>query len=239
MRLLAPSENKSLKEQETVRAVLRTQEVEKAAEQSRKNLASAEADFNATLARNLEVWAREEELHNKRVVEMEKETESLEAKRLNALIPIGVIKKGAEDRMKEAVDFMAKLRKRESDAECLVERLETQLDSVGQREQDVKQAEKRLGLQKEGIERQKQSSILGSKRLSEEIAKFAHEREKAEKDIDERKTAIYLQERSLIAKEQVQKRTDKSLNDLAKRLEDERETLARAWAELKRLSPYK
>lgn len=234
MKLLSPQVNRDLKGQEMAREVLRTQEIKKASEQARKDLARSEADFSLTLAGQRLRWAQEEKEHEKRKAEMSAEINTLEAKKLNALIPIGIIKKGAEDRMQEAVNYLAELKKREEYNNDLTERLEDKLDTVGQIEQDNKKESRRLSLLKEGIDRQAQITRENSERLTKEMAQFALERSQAEKDIDERKTAIFLQQTSLEAKAKQLDRTEKTLDVLALQLKDERGTLDRAWQELER-----
>lgn len=238
MKLLSPLQNKDLKENQTVRELLRTQEVNKASEIARKNLAKAEADFQDTLARNLLKWEEEEEEHFKRVQEMKVEINGLEAKRLNSLIPLGILEEGVDDRMQDAVTFLANLRLREENAEDLTERLENKLDEVGQKDQDLKKKERQLLLREEGIERQTESTVLGAKRLSEEMTKITQMRSEATEELNEREKEVYLKERSNLSREESLKRTDKSLNDLAIQLAGERETLARAWDELKRKYPH-
>lgn len=234
MKLLTPSQNKDLNSQQTVKQVLRIQELEKATTQALQSLAKAEAEFNATLARNRDKWALEEEEHFKRTKERETEIDFLEAKRINALIPIGIIKEATEDRMEEAVKLLSGIRMREQKAEKLIEQLETKLDEVGQREVDVNQKEKTLVLRQEGIELQSHAIVEGSRKLNQATIEFKNLKEKEEKAIKDRKTELFLIERSLISKEETLKLTDKALNDLATQLADERGTLDRAWQELKR-----
>lgn len=217
-----------------MREVLRTQEVNKASQKARLDLANAEAEFQATLARNLILWAEQEEEHQKRVEERKVEINKLEVRKLNMLVPFGILKEGTDDRMKNAEKFLKELVDREENVEILTEKLENRLDEIGQKDQDLRQKERALALKEEGIKRQSESIILGNKRLSKEIADFAKIKDEAEKDIDRRKTDIFLMEQTLNARDKTLKRTDKELSNLAKRLEDERGTLGRAWEELRR-----
>ena len=78
MQLLKPQENKDLKSAQDLRNIIRTQEILKAEQDARLKLANAEADFNNTLAKNRDKWAKEEETHSTRVREMNTEIENLE-----------------------------------------------------------------------------------------------------------------------------------------------------------------
>lgn len=234
MRLLTPQASSDAKNQEVAREIIRTQEVERVAKDTRIRLAQAEADFSSTLAKQRERWAHDEEEHLLRVKEMEAEIDALEAKKLNALIPLGIIKDGVYDRMDDAVGFLATLRKREIDNDTLTERLEDKLDEVGEREQTVLLREQKAGLREEGVERQRQATVNGSARLIKDMEEFAVKMIKEQKDADEKRDNIILQEQSLKAKDILLQRNEKALNDLDRKLQDERETLNRAWEELKR-----
>ncbi len=234
MKLLTPAAQQDLKEQVALRDILRTQELNKASEEARISLAKAEQEFNEVLARNRAQWATEEEEHSQRVKAMKLEIDDLMAKKMNALIPIGILKDGAYDRMDDAVAFLARLRQREENIEDLTEKLEDKLDTVGAKEQDLLQLDRSLKLREEGIERQSQAIRANSQALGEQMAVFALTKETAEKDIEERKTALYLLERTLLTKQQTLERTDGALSALAKQLADERETLKRAFDEVRR-----
>ncbi len=237
MKLLSPTQLNDGKAAQTTREIFRIKELDAASDKARKNLANAEADFNATLAKNRTQWAIEEEDHAKRLLAMKDEIDKLEAKRLNALIPIGIIKKGAEDRMEEATIFLAQLRQREEHAEDLRELLEDKLDKVGQFEQDLIIKDQQLESKRLGLIEQANLVTEGIQQLNQETLEFGLTRTKAEANIHERKTSLALLEATLVAKQDTQRRTGKALEALATRLADERIILQKAWDERHRKYP--
>ena len=235
MKLLTPQEVKDTKAKELARDILRVKETTDVVLKTRQRLAEAESDFNKTLAKNREKWAEEEESHFKRVKDMESEIDVLEAKKLNALIPLGILKEGTYDKMEDAVNFLTQLRQREKTLDDSVELLENRLDEVGEKEQNLKQLENRLFLREEGIKRQEENIRINNELLTNQLAEFATTKLKAENNITERITAVILKERSVDAKDELNKRNIKALEDKERALIDERETLARAWKELERM----
>lgn len=234
MRLLSPSQNKDLKEQQNIRELLRAQETEKAAKKARLALANSQADFSDALAKQRVKWAEEEEEHTKRTAEMQTEINRLEAKRLNALIPVKIIEQSAEERLHEAEEFMEKLREREVYAEDLAEKLQDRLDETGQKDQDLKRKEQDLIAREHGVSHQTKLTAQSSLDLSIKMAEFKEEKSEAETAIKQKQTVLELQEQALVKREEVVDKQDKELKEKAVRLADERNVLDRAWNELRR-----
>ena len=235
MKQLSLATTNDLKAQEQARDLIRAEEIREITKEINIGRANADADFQATLARNRTVWAQEELDHQRRKIEMDKEISKLEAERLSLLIPIGIIGKGAGSRMEEAVNFLASLKEREKNVDELTELLQDKLDSVGEREETVRTREQRVELKEMGVKNQYESTIEGSKALSKEIKDFAVIRGKAEKEIGDKKETLTLKEKTLNSREASLVAREKSLNDTDRQLKDERGTLARAWAELERM----
>lgn len=234
MKLLPPSETQDLRSVEISRDILRIQEVKKLLKEEEIRLARAEADFSSMIARKQKEWAVEEENHLKEVERRKKEIEDLEAKKLNFLIPFNILKKGSDDKIFEAEKFLSSLREREQKADDLLEILEDRLDGVSERELAVKKVEDSQKLAWEGIRRQQESVKEGSGQLTQQIKDFISKKASEEKEIGERKTALVILERTLLTKQQTQKRNEKELSDWSIRLHDERQTLDAAWKELER-----
>lgn len=233
MKLLSPQTIKDTKAQEVSIGILRTKELNEAANQARRNLAEAESDFKTNLARNRVIWAREEEDHSIRVNEIGREIEELERKKSLALVPIEIYKKQAEVLMNEAKKSLEHVKIKESELEGLQELLEDNLDSVGSKEQDLIKLEQELCIKKEGLETQQNQTKDGFKKLSDQIAIFTQEKQDAEKDIMERKSALFLWDRTLQAEASKQLITHQELATWAIRLKEERGLLDKNWRELK------
>jgi hypothetical protein len=236
MKLLSPSVIKQGQSQQTEREILRTQEVQKIADKTRKELANSEADFRQALLGQRARWEREEQDHTKRVNEAVEEIKVLESRKAQALIPIEVYKKQAETLMQEAQDGLRLVQGRELEAEELLDTLQDKLDAVGQREQDSIIKEKRLFIKEEAIKSQETLTSNKSEELTRAWIDFNKDKELAEFDIRDRKTALFLRDRSQEAREDALNRQEQELKDWSIKLKDERDTLDRAFA---RISPLK
>jgi len=234
MKLLPPQEVKNLKESQTVKELLRAKEMAEVTDKTRKALAKAEADFNTTLAKNRTAWALEEEAHDKRVREMAQEIRVLEKRRQQALIPIDAVKSEADTFLAEAKKVYAQVTEIREEEENLTEELENKLDLVGQRGQDLDRREAEISNKEYGLRLQTEQMLNQLRAFNAERVELDSKKMKAEQDIDERKTALVLWDRQLVAKEERLNNKEKGLDTLAKQLDDRRATLDRAFA---RLSP--
>ena len=234
MKLLTPAVTKSGQSAQTDREIIRTQEVLKASDKARKEMANAEADFKQMLLGQKARWMREEEEHSIKAKEMEAEIRDLENRREQAMIPVKFMQDEANKQFQIAQVATKLAQGRMEEAEAYQEALEDKLDAVGQREQDVIAKEKQLDVKESILQSQEEMTTKGTADLIQKLIEFENTRKKIEKDIDERKTAIRLRDLSQEARQDKLNRKEKELADWAKRLEDERGTLERAFA---RLSP--
>lgn len=200
MKLLTPTQQKDLKEQQNLKEILRAQELEKAAAASRVSLANAQADFNATLAKNREIWALEELEHENRVKERKAEINALEAQKLSLLIPLDILKDSAITTLNDAEAYVASLRQREEDNESLTETLQDMLDEVGQKGQDIERAKQILDIKTEEFLKQSKLCEENNKRLALATAEFMASKQAQETILETRKTNLTLEETSLNAK---------------------------------------
>lgn len=239
MKLLSPTQTKDLREQEVSRNLLRIEETEQAVKKSNISLAKSQADFCQMLARNRADWEKEEKDHQERILEMTKEVSALESKKKQALIPIEVYSSQVDMKMEALAEDIVALKEREEANEDLADKLQDKLDEVGEREQTLKKRELGADMREKGLESQAKGVIEGVERLTKEMEAFTIKRAKAEQDIGERKKALTLWDQSLVAKDNLIKDKEKELADWDIRLHDERETLDRAFTELKskQLSP--
>lgn len=240
MKLLPPQQRKALKDQEVLRDILRSQEMDKISDNARKNLAKAEADFDASMLSQQRTWEEASANHMAQVAKETAELEALEHKRAIAMQPIQKVRDEATKLLAEVKEFKAKTDIQATANEDTAEILQDKLDDVGAREQDVAREKAKLDNRQKGIEDQAFQVGVSVKELGRLMRKFEDYKTGELKNLDERKTALSLWDISLQAKEEKQKRTDKALFDKEKRLADERQSLEAGFAELKeskKLSP--
>lgn len=229
MKLLTPFQQKDRQAEELARKVMRAQEVEAMAKKANINLAMAEADFNATLARNRAKWALEEEEHEQTVKGMTQEVEALEERKKQALIPIQLYKEEADKIMLETRGILNDSKAKDEQSEFLQEKLEDKLTDVGDRELAVAESEVRLELKKQGIETQQQQTKDGIANLSKSMLDFHLFKENEENSLQQRKEEVALAEINFNAKTEKYKRDLEALRVLQIQLRDERETLDREY----------
>lgn len=227
MKLQPPLQIQQNRAQEEAQEVFRTQNIQKAAEQARKDLAKATADFSSSMALFKEKRALEEQEHSKRMDEMKREVKELEEKKRLALIPIEVYRKQADELVLRAKKFLEEVKQKEHNVDLIRDLLENRLDEVGHREQDVRDRETRLVSLERGAKIQQEQVKEGVKRLNESMQQFLAERDTANKDLDKRKTDIILMEQSVFAKHESNKRTEKALERWAILIKDREQTLLR------------
>jgi hypothetical protein len=214
--------------------MLRKQELDKASDKSRKELAKTQAEFFTTLANNRDQWAKEEEEHSKRLKEMAKEIKVLEKNKEQAMIPVKMFQEQAKKQIKENAEYLVQLANKEHDLDERRDLVEDKLDELGQREQDIALNEQKQAATRLSLQTQANASIEATKALNGQIADFMARKVVIETDLDKRKTAIILQERTIESKHDSIKRTEEALRTWAKQLQDQRATLERA---MKRISP--
>lgn len=232
MKLMTPAQVKEKRGDETARSLIRSQEIEQLADETRRKLARAESEFNETLARNRHEWAKEEEEHANRMKEMEREVSVLENRRTQALIPIEIEKKEADSLLKQSKEFLKKSQEKESLADETLEALENRLDEVKEREMIMQSEESRLEVKKKGIENQEEVTKTGSERLSHALQEFYKKQKEDDRLLAEKNEALLLKEINLNAKEEGQARERHALHVKEMQLNDRQATLERAFKRL-------
>lgn len=235
MKLLTPVQVKEQKAREQQLEIIRAQEYQKVADKSRRNLADAEASFNLMLATHRTRWATEESDHAKRMVEMTKEVEMLENRKIKALEPVLERENRAVEALEEAKEHIATLKLKEADNDDLKERLEDKLDEVGQREQDVLLWETRIKMQNETLKRREEYIAEQNKRLVDEMTKTVERKAEIEKELRQHENNLVMQEQTLKAWMNRLQVTERNLDARLKRILDREGVLKRNF---ERLSPY-
>jgi len=229
MKLLTPSQVQDTRAQELARSAMRSKELNDASDKARKRLADAEGDFSKVLAGQRLRWAKEEEEHTEIIAKRERELKLLEEKRKKALEPIESIQRAAQDALSNAQNATESALRRESDAEALSERLQDKLDAVGQREIDVVIREQRSKAKELNLKAQQEVADMNTKLANKGLGELISKRSAFEAEMAKLRTALTLQERSLDAKAEKLSAKEAKLEILARQLQDQRETLERAF----------
>lgn len=232
MKLLSPQQVRDSKNQELSREILRSKETEEQIKRINQRRLEAEAEFNSTLARNRSLWAEEEESHDIRIREMEREIAFLEERKKQALIPIQMYKDQVDVYYREAHDAIERVKEREEILEHTQELLENKLDELSDREITIQNTENAVRAQFEGLRAQQQQVVEGNERLNKKIAEFVEYKKLTEQEIAEKRKHLQLLEINIEAREKKLQRTEKALANARQQLDDQRATLARAFERL-------
>lgn len=139
----------------------------------------------------------------------------MESRKKDALAPLAPIKKDTESKLREANEILTDAKNKESEIEDLSEKLQDKLDELGQKEQDLIKDRQKLDLERQGLDQQVTNTKAGVKQLSLEIKNFAMVRDQAEKQINDRKTAVSLLESSILSKDSLLKKKELDLTTWA------------------------
>lgn len=239
MQLLSPSQTRNQKEDENTRTILRTQELRELERDSRISSAKAEADFQSLLVSQRKRMEQEEAAHASRIAEMQAEVDKLEAAKINAMVPFEILKESAEERMAYATQYAKELREREDNVEETTELLERKLSEVAERQSKLDQYGMELARKQDGIDRQADLMKGSNITLTKAMTDFAAEKLAGEADITSRTEAVTRRETSVRDAEESNIKESIRLEDMAKRLADERGVLDRAFAEVRRMKGNK
>lgn len=229
MKLLPTFAVKDKQQEELTRKILRTQEINKLAQEADLNLARAQAEFSSTMARNQAKWALEEEEHAERIQSMSQEIQSLEHRKKEALIPIQMYKDEADKILAEAQNIMERAKEKEEQADYLQEKLEEKLTEVADREQFLQDSEKRLDNIKQGITSQQEQTTRSAEALVEKMTQFHMKQQDEESSILKRKEELAMAEISFNAKLLKYERDLKALHSWEQELKSERDALYREY----------
>lgn len=227
MKLLPTFVVKEKQQEEVARKILRTQEVNKLAQDADINLARAQADFSTMMAQNRAKWALEEEEHAERIKGISQEVEALENRKREALIPIQLYKEEADKLMISAQDYLKQAKEKDEQNEFLQEKLEEKLTDISDRETIVIIGEQSLEIAKKGMETQQSQVQQGIILLGQEKVAFHMKQQEEEARLLKRKEEVALAEINFNARREKYERDLEALNIWEIQLADERDTLAR------------
>ena len=235
MKLLTLNQVKEKKDEQIQRDILQTSDLEKAASQARINLAKAEAEFNATLAKNRTFWAEEEQEHAARKQEMLSEVEELENRKKQALEPVYLLQNQLEKRLKDTEALISQTEEQKAYNEDLRLKLEDKLDEVGEHEQDVLRETQKLEGRKQSVDLQSEQTVEGIKRLNDSINAFLIQKEDTESRLDQIRLDLDLEKQNVENDKRSLERKIETLTDWENKLKT-RETLLK---NAMQLFPYK
>jgi hypothetical protein len=233
VKLLSPKDQKSQKEAEVQRDILRAQDAQDALRDARLELSRSQADFSKTLAENRDRWSREEQEHEARKKEIEDETADLLAKRAEALVPLDEMKLQLDERESKLNVRGQEISQLEVDNAERMELLEDKLDLAGKQLKDLEAREVKLALQESGSALQAESTRAGTKRLNQRIQQLVEDKLASIAWLKDEREKIETEKWAIENRKLSLDRTDTALAELGIRLADERKTLDAAWSELK------
>ncbi len=238
LKLFTPQEARDQNTGQQTRDIMRTQEIKEEINKSQRELALHEANFSKMLASQRARWAKEEEEHSVRVSEMTNEIRHLQQNKDELLIPIDLELKKAQNITREAERKLAEASKIKPDVEYLRDLFEEKWDEVVDREEQVGKAEKKLLVKKEGMKLEQELISKNHQSVLNEWASFNEYKKSQEKLIKEEYSKLRIIELAQETKTKELEAKEKDLHDREIKLQDGRETLARAYKRIGK-KPYK
>jgi len=229
MKLLPTFAVKDKQQEELTRKILRTQEINKLAQEADLNLARAQADFSSTMALNQAKWALEQEEHAVLIQSISQEIQSLENRKKQALIPIQMYKDEADKILAEAQMIIDRAKEKEEQAEYLLEKLEEKLTDVADREHFLQESEQRMATIKQGVLSQQEQTKRSAEMLVEKMTAFHMKQQEEEASLQKRKEELSMAEISFNAKLLKYERDLKALHSWELELKSERDALYREY----------
>ncbi len=211
---------------------MRISELNKAADKAHQNLAIAEGDFQARLAEMLSIRAKEEQDHEKRLLEMKKDIDILEIQRRKSLEPIEDMRKRAETLI---VELNKKIEKADKQQDLNMENadiLQDKIHIVREKEEDLSARERVLKSKEDGLELQIKFMEVQNQKINKEMLTLVETAKSQEKLFEQKRTELILFEQSLKAREDSIQRSEKEVDKAFIYIEDQRKTLERALARI-------
>lgn len=238
LKLLTPTEVKAAVSKEETRTSTRINVTRETLTALEKKLSTTEADFEAMLARQQVVWAKEEEEHVKDVVRRQEEIRSLEKQREPLLIPIELEQKRAHDLYVEAEAVLSKAKQKQKDNEDVGEILQQRLDDVEDRADELTSRDAKTAAKEET--NRNREKVIGD--LSSELQKRWNDflvYEKTSKDaIQDEKDKLRLRSLGLDAKEESLTNTETYLKNFDRQIKDRYQTLLRTEQRISLTNPH-
>ncbi len=234
MQLLSPQQIQTKANSEEALRISRIKSLREVEESLRISTAKAEADFQRMLADKRKEWEVEWETHQKEVKEMGLETERLTRERSDAMIPVGFLKQEAEKVLEEKKVELEKVKEQELENERTKILLEERLSEVGEREDKLKENEKKNIFRGQHLDKRSKTVQEAETNLALAIKSFNEDSDRKRKELQAKETELILKESSLTSRERGLEGKEQDLENREKRLKDERGTLDRAWTEVNR-----
>lgn len=234
MKLMPPAEARAKKGQEELRVKDRIKDLQEEEDRLLKSAVRVELEFQQRLAKERKEWADELEAISKTKRTLEKEIEELKTERAQLLTPIRLIEEEAQRKLAEAEETGINAHLRETEAAERLKFLEDRLDTVSETQKEVLEREQRLAGREENVKLSEKMAAESRGRLDTAINDFLTEKEAKLKEITEKETANTLISRSLENKERKLEEREKEIEVAWKRIADQRATLERAMARLKK-----
>ena len=197
MKLFTTEEIKSSKATELARDIRRTQDIKETLDKERTSLNNIKAEFDKTLANQRVQWITEEETALLKIKALNEEVEKLNRARELSLIPIDIERKRVDNVLMEANEALSLATNKQKYADEMVENLQDRLDEVSENEQALKQREEHLFAREKGCEAQEKATKANAEALTVQVQSWIADVTKKDAELQERKTAIELQEITL------------------------------------------
>lgn len=227
MKLLSPIQIITNKERQISEEIQRLHSISNELANKKQDLNVLEVELESILEKQREQWIKEQNENIEKINSLTKEVILLEARKVQALIPLDNDKKEIEIIKEQVISKRKDFIKKEEDLDKKIELLEDKLSDINQKEIDLNKVSKKQALYQLGIETQKKEIEKQAKDFSLSIKQSLEEIEVKQKDIARKESEVLLKENTLNIKELKLNKTKKELEDKEIAIKRKYETLQR------------
>jgi len=228
MKLFSSTEVITNKEQQISRDLLRVNSIDKELNNKRLLLSQLEKEFEDTLKRQREDWEYEENLFIQNKNKLKTETEGLEQRKKQALIPLAEKENELDERSKLIDKILKELEQKNEDFIDSIEALEERLTEISIREQEADRVSKLQLKKKKGIEAQQEQISNQAKEFNDMMAKAVADISEKDSKLSRKETKLLLRENAIKEREIEISKIEKGFTDRERAITDKYNTLQRA-----------
>ena len=230
MKLFSPQEAKQQFRTKQSIDITQVGYMEKTLNNLQNRINTENTNFEKRLAEQRELYGSEKTKLQAELRSLTTEVTGLRAERMNLLIPITGLKEETEKLNADAVERLQQISIREKETDELLESTKKRLEFITDKKEEIETEEERMLLKKKGIEEESEMISESHAKLNKLIETFNLEAQKKTRELAERESTINMKEKNVNA---FIKSSETNFNYRESKLKDERDTLDRAWKELK------
>lgn len=230
MKLFSPQEAKQQFRTKQSIDITQVGYMEKTLNNLQNRINTENTNFEKRLAEQRELYGSEKTKLQDELRSLTTEVTGLRAERMNLLIPIDGLKEETEKLNIEAVERLNQIKIKEKELDDLTESTKKRLEFITDKKEEIESEEEEMLRKKKGIDDEAEMISKSHANLNKLIETFNLEVQKTTRNLSQRESIIEAKEKNC---QDFIKSSEINFKQRESKLKDERDTLDRAWKELK------